>query len=190
MITLASKLKEKGIPFQWLVFTNDTKKAEIQELGIDEFIFMNPVLNISDYIADADYLVQLSRNGEGFGYAPCEALSLGIPVICTPCDAFKEIGIKDKENAIVLNFDMDNIDVDLIYKSRLKFKYEPPKDIYGELLTGKSEYDYEKSDYRTLICTNSYSDSTLNKLIQENEVYTLDKTQAEKVQSLGYARIL
>ena len=64
MITLASKLKETGIPFQWLVFTNDTKKNEIQELGIDEFIFMNPVLNISDYIADSDYLVQLSRNGE------------------------------------------------------------------------------------------------------------------------------
>lgn len=85
---------------------------------------------------------------------------------------------------------MDNIDVDLIYKSRLKFKYEPPRDIYGELLTGKSSYDYEKSDYRTLICTNNYCDSTLNREVQQDEVYTLDKTQAEKVQSMGYARIL
>lgn len=191
MTTLAEKLKEADIPFIWTVFTNDTKKDEILNLGIDSFVFKYPVLNIADYIADNDYLVQLSKNGEGFGYTPCEALCLGVPVLVTPCDAFKELGIIDGENGFYLDFDMNNVDVQKIYKSRLKFKYEPPKDIYGDLLEGKSNYNYEDLEWKTVQCIRDYCDNYTNETkTKMSEPYILKKTRAEYLEKLGFVKIL
>jgi glycosyltransferase involved in cell wall biosynthesis len=48
---------------------------------------MTPRLDIRDYIADADYLVQLSDT-EAWSYSVLESLSLGTPVITTPIPCF------------------------------------------------------------------------------------------------------
>lgn len=192
MVTLCNALKKSGIPYEWIVFTNDTSREGIEGIGDDSFIFKNPVLNITDYIADADYLVQLSNNRRtDFGYTPCEALCLGIPVIVTPCDSFKELGIVDGENGYVLDFDMNNIDIDKIYKKRPTFKYEPPKDIYGDLLKGKSTYDFTQEDYELVQCINTYSDSVLGELKTEmSPPYLVTKARAKVLSDMGYAKIL
>lgn len=191
MCILLRALEKSGIPFVWTIFTNDTNEERIRELDSNNIIFMKPRLDITPYIADSDYLVQLSNDGEGFGYTPCEALVLGIPVIVTPVASFKEIGIKDGENGFILDFDMSNIDIQKIYKSHLKFKYEPPRDIYGDLLEGKSNYDYETTEDRLVQCIKPYTDyMTLETKTELDKPYTLDKERAEFLQERGYVKIL
>lgn len=88
---------------------------------------MTPKMNIIDYIANADYLVQLSDN-EGYCYSVIEALTAGVPVLITPCPVFEELQIKNKEHGYILPFDMKNLPIEDIYNHIPKVKYTPPKD--------------------------------------------------------------
>lgn len=120
MQMIANKLNKKGYLFIWHVFTNDAVGY------IDNFIKMKTTLDIEPYIRDADYLIQVSES-EGYAYSIVQALALGTPVVCRDILIREEIGVEHKENGLVLNMDMSNIDevVDLMYTSDLKgFKYE------------------------------------------------------------------
>jgi glycosyltransferase involved in cell wall biosynthesis len=136
MKKLADALTNAGIPFIWTVFTND-----LVPIDNPNVIYMKPCLTVTDYIADADYLVQLSDT-EGYSYTILEALCLGTPIITTPCPVYKEMGLAP-ENSFIIPFDMNAIPVDAIYKGLKKwFKYTPPDDRWDELLApGKSNYD-------------------------------------------------
>jgi len=61
MIKLAEEFDKNQIPFLWLIFTNDSSWFNSPNI-----IHMKPRLDISNYIKEADYLVQLSKNGERF----------------------------------------------------------------------------------------------------------------------------
>lgn len=61
MVELGKQLNIAGIPYIWTIFTNDK-----QEIKNDNIIYMKPRLDISPFIANSDYLVQLSENGERF----------------------------------------------------------------------------------------------------------------------------
>ena len=186
IIKLAKALEEANIPFIWNIFTND--KREVIHPNIS---YLNPQLNITDYIANADYLVQLSDEGEGFGYTPVEALILGTPVIVTPCEAFLEVGVKDKENGFIVDFDMNNIDVQAIYKSKLKFEYKPLEDNYDKLFAkGKSTYEEDKKKNVEVQCIYNYTDIKLKKTITTNDKpYKIKLDRAEYLEGLGYVRI-
>lgn len=145
MEELGKILEENHIPYLWLVFTNDQMK-----IRNDNIIYMKPKLDISSYIANSDYLVQLSDNGEGFGYTICEALMLGTPVICTPCEAFLEIGVKNGENGFIVPFDMKDINISDIYENYLKFEYKPPRDRWNKLL-GTKESTYKEDQNKKVI---------------------------------------
>ena len=138
MIQFASGLEQAGIPYQWLIFTNDTTAIDNPNI-----VYKQPKMDIIDYIANADYLVQLSDQGEGYGYAPAEALSVGTPVIVTPCDSFLEIGVKNNENGFVVDFDMQNINYIDIYKKSLKFDFKAKEDNYKNILV-KSKNTYKE----------------------------------------------
>ena len=128
MIRLAEMLDQAGIKYIWTIFTND--KNEIDNPNV---IYMKPRLDILDYVANADYLVQLSDN-EGFCYSVVEALCAGTPVIVTPCPVFDEIGLVDGENCYKVPFDMKNFDVKKLLGEPLKFEYRPPQDSWDKLL--------------------------------------------------------
>lgn len=60
IIKLANMLDAAEIPFLWLVFTNDT-----HEINNPNVIYMQQRLyGLQNYVAEADYLVQLSDDGE------------------------------------------------------------------------------------------------------------------------------
>ena len=82
-------------------------------------IYMKPRLDIRDYIADADYLVQLSDT-EAFSYSILESLCLGTPVIITPIPSSIEMGVKNGINGYILDFSMKDIPITQIYKTFLK----------------------------------------------------------------------
>lgn len=131
IIKFAEMLDKAGIKYIWTIFTND--KNAINNPNI---IYMKPRLDILDYIADSDYLVQLSDN-EGFCYSVVEALTAGVPVIVTPCPVFDEIGLVDGKNCYKINFDMSNFSIDKILNIPKNFNYQPPKDNWNNIFIQK-----------------------------------------------------
>lgn len=187
MIKLANLLDQNNIPYIWTIFTDDTNAIRNPNM-----IYMKPRLDITNFIANADFLVQLSNSGEGYGYTPVEALSVSTPVIVTKCPAFLEIGVKDGENGFVVDFDMNNIDIQKIYKSSLKFKYEPKKDAWNKYLA-KGESSYKK-DFTTTVkvqARKDYWDLQFNRLItKQDDPYEVNKIRAEYLIDLGLVEII
>lgn len=183
MKILADALTNAGIPFIWTVFTND-----LVPIDNPNVVYMPPCLTVADYIADADYLVQLSDT-EGYSYTVLEALSLGVPVICTPCPVYDEMGLT-AENSIILPFDMADIPIKKIYKGiRKGFKYKPHDDRWNELLaTGKSNYDEIMKQPVTIRITRIYLDLLLNRVVKPDEILTVTRERAELLIERGFAR--
>lgn len=108
MMEFCRLLTEKGIRFQWLLFT-DGKTKPMPYIG---FINMGAQPNdvVLDYMADADYTVQLSDN-EGYCYSVHESLSVGTPVLVSDIPIFDCI---DESRGYKLPLDMKGIDLDKI----------------------------------------------------------------------------
>lgn len=137
MIKLGEELNKAGIPYLWLIFTNDTNAIDNPNI-----VYMKPRLDILDYISNADYLVQLS-DAEAYCYSIVESLSVNTPIITTNLPVLKELGVNET-NSIILDFDMSNLDVDKIYNKTFNFKYDPPKNNWGKEITkSKSKYKEE-----------------------------------------------
>ncbi len=186
MIKLAKLFDENKIPFLWHVFTNSETAFDNPNV-----ICMKPRMDIRDYIANADYTIQLSDT-EGYCYTINESLSLGTPVIVTPCPSFYEMGIKNNENGFILDFDMKNVNIKDIYEKTLKFNYEPKENKWDKILVkGKSTY---KEDMKKLVkvkCKANYFDLELKKNITTNDdPYKVTLLRAEYLEDLNLVKIL
>lgn len=135
MIKFGEILDSCGIPYIWLVFTNDWNRIRNPHI-----VYMEPTLDIQDYIAGSDYLIQLSSS-ESFCFSVVESLMLGVPCIVRSLPIWSEIGLKNGENSFILNFDMSDVPVSDIYKGLKTFKYVPPKSNWDKYLDNESEYD-------------------------------------------------
>jgi len=177
MITLADKLDEAGIPFVWDIYTDSIKKFDNPSVA-----FRKPRLDILDYIADADYLVQLSDT-EGFCYSMVEALCAGTPVICTDFKVAHEIGVINGVNGYILPLSMENIPLNDIYRGLKKFKYTPPEDKWGELLVpGKGDEDRDKPV--RVRCKKIYYDIEWKRNMTFGEEWEVPVARAEKLLDL------
>lgn len=137
MIKLCEAFDKEGIPFLWTVFTDHPKPSPHPKMCI----LPADVEGILDYIANADYLVQLSDT-EGYSYSIVESLSVGTPVIATDFAVAREQGIADGKTGWILPMDMSDIPVKKIYKGVPKFTWQPPESHYEEVLVkGKSTYE-------------------------------------------------
>lgn len=187
MIALANILIENGIPFVWEIFAERPLKKMP-----DGMVFINPKMNIMDYMVDCDYLVQLS-DSEAFCYSIVEALSLGIKVITTPIPVLKEIGVVDGLNGIVVPFDMSNIDVSRIYgadfvevsvdNSKIKKQW---RRILGNT-TPKHDYVYE-NQIVNVVCKKRYKDLLLGRAITPGEIISVVKDRAEELIKAGVCK--
>ena len=108
MVELCRLLTEKGIRFQWLLFTDERTKP----MPYTGFINMGAQPNevVLDYMADADFTIQLSDH-EGFCYSVHESLSVGTPVLVSDIPVFECI---DESRGYRLPLNMKNIDIDKI----------------------------------------------------------------------------
>ena len=141
MKILAEALTKANIPFMWTIFTNSTEKI----IDNPNVIYLKAREDIRDYIANADYTVQLSDT-EGYSYTILESLCLGTPIITTPLPVLEEMGANE-ENSIQIDFDMKNIPIDKIYNSNFDFKYTPHKDIWDQLIILEPSTYYEEKQY-------------------------------------------
>lgn len=137
MKMLCEALDDAGVPFLWTVYTDQPKASPHPSM----VIMPCKVNGILDYIADADYLVQLSDT-EGYSYSIVEALSVGTPVIATDFAVAKEQGIENGKTGWILPMDMHEIPVKKIVKGVPKFTWKPPETHYDEVLVkGHSAYE-------------------------------------------------
>lgn len=140
MEKLGNMLNEKGINYIWYVFTDD-----IRAIDNPNIVYMKPRLDITTYINECDYLVQLS-DSEAYCYSVVEALSLKVPVIITDLPVYKELGI-DENNAIICDMDMKNIPIDRIIKNDIKVSYKPPKSEWNRYLDNNGKYNPKEKVY-------------------------------------------
>lgn len=174
ILKLAKALDDAEIPYIWTIFTNDTRAIQHPRI-----IFMEPQLNIRDYIAKADYTVQLSDT-EAYCYTMIESLLLNVPVIVTPWACLKELNITN-DYGFILPFDMTNIPVDEIYNKKFNFKYNLKPDNWNQILElSKSTYKEELNSIYTVEALSAYQnnklvDAGLGHIPEPGEVWDVSK---------------
>lgn len=177
MIRLGNLLNQSGIPYIWLIFTNDT-----DAINNPNIIYMKPKLDITTYMKEADFLVQLSSS-EAYCFSVVESLILGKPVIATNLPVYEEIGLNDS-NSIRLELDFKEIPIERITQE-YKFEYKPPKDNWLNILEkDKSRYKEEKEMKYKVEALEIYereniSDSELGRVPKTGEQWIIDEDRLE-----------
>lgn len=118
MRLLGEKLDKADIPYLWLNFSNNQ-----MENPPKNFFNVGYRLDVQNFMQKADYIVQLSTM-EACSNTVLEALTLNVPLICTPVPTFYELGVVDGVNAHVVPYDMD-FDVNkLLTIPKYEFSYD------------------------------------------------------------------
>lgn len=136
--------EENNRNYIWTIFTNPTKV----QVDSPNVILMKPRLDVRSYLADSDYVLQLSNDMETYCYTINEALGYGVPIVTTPLTILNELPITENEH-IVLDWNCENVDevARQIFEKEVKpFKYTAPEDNWSNLLENvKSTYEEEKN---------------------------------------------
>ena len=193
MVRLAKTLKDNNIPFMWLMFA----ERQLKE-NIDGIVYMKPTLDIRDYIAESDYLVQLS-DSEGFCYSIVEALELGVPVLTTPITVLEEIGFKDKKHGYIIPFNVSiNKDfVNEIYTNipKVRYKYDNDlriqqwRDILGDTVP-KHDYIYNGDEHVMVKSLVKYYSLALKRDVYIGEQITTTLDRAKTLENMGLVSII
>ena len=96
---MAKLMDELKIPYTWEVFAD-----KFENTNIGGLIYRQRTPNPLPYVKDSDYFVLLS-DSESFSYAVLEALSVNTKVVVTPLPVYKEIGVIEDENSVVVPFE-------------------------------------------------------------------------------------
>lgn len=184
MVNLAARLDEAGIPFHWLVFTDKPREFPNKNVTV-----LPARLDVLDFIADADYLVQLSDT-EGYSYSIVEALSVGTPVIVTDIPVAAEQGVVNGKTGFILPFDMIEVPVEQIYKGLKKFTYTPRESHYETVLVkGKAKYAEERKGTVTVQARMRYNDLELGRVVDKGEAIDVKPERADVLIAKGLAEI-
>lgn len=185
MLMLADALEKADIPYLWTIYTDKP-----QDTGHPSMVCLPTRLDILDFVAKADYLVQLS-DSEGYSYSIVEALSVGTPVICTEFGVAKEQGVENGKTGFILPFDMSEIPVDEIYKGVRKFKYTPRESHYEEILApGESDYVYSPDAVVPIKVRTNFFDLERDQMSIQGTQYEVTRKRAKHLEGLGLVEVM
>lgn len=185
MLQLAKALDEAGVPYQWDIYTDMKKPIDNPNITIHA-----PRLDIINYIAAADYFVQLS-DAEGYCYSVVESLCAGTPVIVTDFKVAHEIGVVNGKNGWILPMDMSNLPIEDICKGVKKFKYTPIEDRWGEyLLPIPPTYEEEMNQIVKVRCKHIYFDLEFKRQIDAGEEWECTRRRGEMLEDLNLVDII
>lgn len=178
MQLLGEILDKHNIPYIWLVFTNETNAIRNHNI-----IYRKPKLDITSYMKEADFLVQLSSS-EAYCFSVVEMLAgCNKPVIVTDLPVYKEIGLDDS-NSIRLDLNFQDIDINKLYKE-YKFTYTPKEDNWENVLIKKeSNYEEEKKMKVRVECIKNYSSikgEGKDGEVVVGDIFTVTKERAEEL---------
>lgn len=185
MVKFATALDEAGVSFHWDIYTDIPREFPNKSVAV-----MKHRLDILDFIADADYLVQLSDT-EGYSYSIVEALSVGTPVICTAFPVAAEQGVENGKTGFILPFDMSDIPIEAIVKGVKKFKVAPRETHYDEVLVkGKSEFEAVKTEMVRVRCKKYYFDLVFSRHMNYGEEWEVPRIRAEQLENLDLVEVM
>lgn len=181
MRELVRMLKAAQIDYVWDVYSD----TDPQIKGI---IYHPMVMDIRPLIRNADYLVQLSDNGEGFCYSIVEALEESTPVITTPIDTLSEIGFKENQHGYVFDFDMAGDIERILDIPKVEYTYDnaPIKKQWGCVL-GKGT---SKNTPVKVRCIRPYKDMALGRQVEEGETLILNRRRAQQIVDATYGKLI
>lgn len=183
MQLLATALDNAGVEYIWLVFTNDTDAIKSPSV-----VFLPPKLDIGRWFEIADYIVQLSST-EACSYTIAESLFRNKPIIVTPLPYLEEIGVRDGENAYIMEFDCSNVDDIVKNITKIpKFKFEKWEDDYGNIFTKKKRRKISDSDVE-VVTKKMYYDIEENKRFTAGKELTVPYKRACLLSALGIVKI-
>lgn len=187
MCTLAHMLKVNGYKFDWKIFT-DLNLYPVKKLDMEEVHYYNTTLDIFDYLADADYGVQLSDT-EACPYFVNECLQYGTPLLITKYEGVSEL-VTDGVNSYILNLEMDNVDLDKIVNNipnKFKFEEKCTVEQWLEYIGQGVEVKKDKRDTANqevqIKVIMSYTDNQLKRNLKKGEVITVDRLRAYELTS-------
>ena len=185
MLQLAKALDEAGVPYQWDIYSDMYKPVDNPNITIHK-----PRLDIINYIAAADYFVQLS-DAEGYCYSVVESLCAGTPVIVTDFAVAHEIGVINGKNGWILPMDMSNLPIEEICKGVKKFKYTPIEDRWGEfLLPIPPTYEEEMNQIVKVRCKHIYLDLEFKRQMDAGEEWQCTRRRGEMLEDLNLVYIV
>ena len=180
--------EKTGKHYLWTIFTNSVSST----IESPNVAVMKPRVDVRPYIADADWLVQVSNNMETYCYSLNEALGYGTRVVRTPLSVAKELKIP-KQAELVLDWDCSNVDeiAEQMFKPYEDFSYKPPKDGWNKLLVNKpTTYTY-KEEKVLIKPIKSYYDIELGRNVSPwDAAWAVDIQRARLLVRKNFVRIL
>ena len=153
---------------------------------------MKPRVDVRPYIADSDWLVQVSNNMETYCYSINEAWGYGVRVVRTPLSVVKEFNVP-KQAELVLDWDCNNVDkiAEKMFDKYDSFAYKPPKDTWNKLLVNKpSDYVY-KEQKLTVKAIKPYYDIELGRNVSSwQPTWKVSVERAKMLTNKGLVRII
>lgn len=176
--TLCEMLNRANIPFMWLNFSDGSLQKPPKN-----FYNMGVSYNMESIIRKASYVVTLS-DSECWSYTVLEALTNGIPLICTPFPSAFEQGVKNGVNAHVIPFDM-NFDVNIL-KDIPKFKYTYDNDSikkqWLDIIGPPKDYPKYNPEAHVLVRVNQfYYDNKLARNMVVGEEVVMNRLRALEI---------
>lgn len=179
---------ETGRHYLWTIFTNSMPNM----IESPNVVIMKPRADVRPYIADSDFMVQISNNMETYCYSLNEALGYGVGVVRTPLSVAEELKIP-KEAEIVLDWDCGNISevVKKIFEDRKEFSYKPPKDGWDKLLVKElSNYEYKEEPVKIKPIRNYYDLELGVNVSSWTPAWGVSEDRAKTLVDKGLVRVL
>ena len=183
-----------GRNYLWTIFTN-TPKIAVESPNV---VIMKPRIDIRPYIADSDWLVQLSNDMESYCYSINEALSYGTKVVRTPLSVAPELRIPPNMN-LVCKWDMSNAEdvaEELFEKTDAEWirdyqGYEAPKDGWHKLLVNKpSTYTPKVEKVRVQAIKSFYDLERNTQVYNYSQSWECSLERARKLVKLNLVRLV
>ena len=189
MIGALDKYCERtGRNYLWTIFTNSAPDY----ISSPNVAIMKPRIDVRPYIADSDWLVQVSNNMETYCYSINEALGYGVRIVRTPLSVSKELKIP-KQAELELAWDCGNVDnvVEKMFEPKQEFTYKPPKDGWkGVLVTEPSSYTYD-GDKVLIKPIRAYYDVDLGRNVSAwTSPWYVDEHRARELTRKGLVRVI
>lgn len=181
MKQFARMLVAAGIDFIWDCYSDvdpDVKGITYHPMTTD----------IRRHIHNADYLVQLSDNGEGFCYSIVEALEESTAVITTPLDVLPEIGWIEGEHGYTFGYDLSGDISRILNIPKVEYTYdnESIRQQWGYIL-GRG---CNKNGPAQVKVVRTYKDMSMGRQVAEGEVLTLNRRRADEIVAAQYGKII
>ncbi len=176
-----------GRHYLWTIFTNSAPIIESPNVCI-----MKPRPDVRPYIADSDWLVQVSNNMESYCYSINEAWGYGVRVVRTPLTVAKEFKIP-KHAELVLDWECENIDdvVKKMFEPKREFAYKPPSDGWKGLLATKPSNYACKNQTVLIKPIRSYYDLELGRNVSSwTDSWEVSEDRARNLIRQGLVRVL